>query len=220
MTILNKIRYVIISSIIFSAISGLQAQSTSSVNNDPLRFEILMSNKMLNEIHLDVKFIESLEITSNNLIMLSSSNKFYLLGWGGIKPIGQKLADTVSSFAYSPDGYLMVVRNNELCYVDTTGNLAKVRNLPSRSLNIAEGKDAMYFFDYNKNKNKYPIYKLAKGDSKLDTLLLVPSPITAVAEVNKYILFSVGNALFYFNPKNKDLVALTALEKDQLLLTQ
>ena len=215
MTILNKFKFFVIISIIFFAISGLYAQSSSSVKNDSLRFEILMSNRMLNDIHLDIKFIESLEITSNNLIMLSSTNKFYLLGWGGIKPIGQKLADTVSSFAYTPDGYLMVVRNKELCYVDSIGNLAKIRTLPSRSLNITEGKNAMYFFDHNKNKQKYSLYKLAKGSSKFDTLVLVPSPITAVAEVNKYILFSVGNALFYFNPKNKDLVALTALEKDK-----
>ena len=213
MTILNKLKFVLVITIVFFAINKLSAQSTPPANNDPLRFEILMSSRMLNEIHLDVKFIESLEITSNNLIMLSSSNKFYLLGWGGIKPIGQKLADTVSSFAYTPDGYLMVVRNNELCYVDTTGNLAKVRNLPSRSLIIAEGKNSMYFFDRNKNKQKYPLYKLAKGGSKFDTLVLVPSPIASVAEVNKFILFSIDNALFYFNPKNKDLVALTALEK-------
>ena len=58
--------------------------------NDSLRFEILLSSKMLNEIHLDVNLINSVGITSNRLILLSTHDQFYVLGWGGIIPLGKR----------------------------------------------------------------------------------------------------------------------------------
>jgi hypothetical protein len=204
--------------IIFFTIEKLCASGFLPVKDDSLHFEVLLNNKMLSEAHLDIKFIESLETTSNRLIMLSSVNKFYLLGRGGLKPVGQKVADTISSFVYTPDGFLMVIRNKEICYIDSTGNLAKLRKLPCRNMKISAGKNAMYLYDQNKDKEKYALCILAKG-GKFDTLAVVHSPITSVVEMDKKILFSMDNALFSFDPKNKELKAIASLQQDKKIIS-
>jgi hypothetical protein len=213
-----KNNMVILFTIVFFAIAELCAYGLPAVKDDSLRFEILLSKKMLNEIHLDVKFIESLEITSNQLIMLSSTDQFYVLGWGGIEPVGQKVADTISSYTYTSDGYLLIVRNKELCYIDSLGNFAKLYDLPSQAMGITAGVDVMYVYDRNKDQIKHALFVIAKGGKYVE-LFVVPSPIMSVVEMNQSILFSSGNALFTFNPKNKELKAVAVLQKDKEIIS-
>jgi hypothetical protein len=203
---------IIVISIGFFAIGEQYSNGLPLIKNDSLRFEVLLSNKMLNEVHLDVKFIESLEITSGRLIMLSSANQFYLLGWGGIKPVGQKVADTISAFTYTSDGLLMIVHNKALCYIDSIWNLKKLFGLPRQDMRITAGKCVIYLFDHNKDKEKYTLYALAKGGTYSE-YFVVPTPIMSVIEMNQSIIFSSGNALFTFDPKNKDLKVLAVLQK-------
>ena len=88
-----------------------------------MEFEVLMNSKMLAEDSLDIRFIPSVEITSTQLVLLSSANRFYMLGWGGIVSTGQSISDSISTFAYTPDGYLLMVSRNNLCYIDSMGKL-------------------------------------------------------------------------------------------------
>ena len=188
------------------------AASGVPVKSDSLRFEILMSNKMLNDIQLDKKFISSIDVTSNRYILLSTNDQFFVLGWGGIVPFGRKTAGNIGSYAYTTDSLLMIIRNNEVCRFDSLGNLIKLYKLPGAGMGISAGKNAMYVYDRNKVKAKYALYVIAKG-GKYSKLLDVPSPIGSVTEMNNSILFSSDNGLFSYNIKRKELRALSALPK-------
>ncbi len=206
----NIFKYILLLSITLVLISTFSINVKGlSVNKagDSIRFEILLHKKMLNDSKIDVKFIESIEITSSQLLMLSSSNQFYLLGLGGIAPVSQKENDTITSFAYTSDGLLMIVRNNELCYIDTLGKLAKLYTLPSHNMKISAGKKVMYLFDSSKNKKKYIVYSLAHG-GRYNEILVTSTPINAVAETKNQLLFSTGSALYSYNLNDKKTKAL------------
>ena len=84
---LKNIKILIIILFTVSLISG-----HAFAKSDTLRFEVLLHSKMLKDINLNDKFINSLEITPNKLILLSTEDQFYLLGWGSMKPCGKKMA--------------------------------------------------------------------------------------------------------------------------------
>lgn len=180
------------------------------VKDDSLRFEVMLSNKLLNDKKINTQFIESVEITTGRLIMLSSSNQFYLLGWGDIQPMSRKFSDTISSFAYAPGGLLMVVRNNELCYIDSLGKLSKLFGLPGSGMQITAGNEVVYLYGQGKGENENALYVLAKG-GKYKELFVVPSPIRSVVEQGNSILFALENRVLRYNITNKKLESVVFL---------
>lgn len=186
----------------------------STDKDDSLRYEVLLTSKMLNDIHLNDQFISDLEITTNRLILLSTSTRFYLLGWGGIEPMGKEVIGKISSFSFTPDNLLMAIQNNELCAFDSLGSLTKLFNLPSQSMGISAGKNTMYVYDRNKDKQKYSIYMIAKG-GKYVRLFDFPSPISSIVESNHSILFATKNVLLSFSFKESKLKIITALQNDR-----
>ena len=213
---MKKNNVVILITIVFFTVGSFCSYGSSPSVGDSIRFEILLNSKMIKDAHLDVKFIQSIEIASNKLVMLSSTNQFYILGWGGILAAGPKNTGAISSFTYSPDGYLMIVRNNELCYVDSAGNLAKLYSLPDQKMGIASGDSVMYAYDRNNNSQKSALYVISKG-GKYKELFVVPFPIRSVAEMNNSILFATENNMFGFNQLNNELKALISLPKDKII---
>lgn len=205
---------------VFLALSVLWALAVygSTVNDGSLRYEVLLTGKMLDDAKLNVQFIKALDITFGRFIFLAASDRFYLLGWGGIEPVGQKVAGTVSSFAYTPDGLLMAVRDKELCHMDLQGNLSRLFGLPSRSMGIAAGKYVMYVYDRNKDRQKNALYVIAKG-GKYAKLFEIPAPISSVVEMNNAILFAAGSALFHYDIKSKELTPFFALPKDKEIIS-
>jgi hypothetical protein len=183
-------------------------------NRDSLRYEILLTGKILNNVHLAENLIPSIDFTSNRLVLLSTTDRFYLLGWGGMQAIGQKVTGPVSSFAYTPDGYLMVIRNRELCRLDSLGNLTRLFGLPNPSMGICSGRNVMYVYDQRKGQVRNAIYVLAKG-GKYAPLLEVPTAINSVIEAGSVLLFSTENAIYSFNPRSKKLKALLVVNKDK-----
>lgn len=184
------------------------------VNNDSLRYEILLTNKMLTDIHLNEKFITSIDITSKRLILLSTTDQFYLLGWGGMAPFGKKVSGNICSYAFTPDSLLMTIRNNEICSFDSLGNLSRLFQLPGEGMGISAGKYVMYVYDRNKEQSKHALYVIARG-GKYTKLFEVPAPISSVVELNNSILFAAGNAVFSFNLRNKELKALAVLPENK-----
>lgn len=184
------------------------------VKNDSLRFEVLLTNKMFNNIQLNDRFSNSIDITSSRLLLLSTSSRFYMLGWGGIDPVGPKVAETISSFAYTPDGFLMIVRNRELCFMDSLGNVSRLFGLPDKFMGISAGKYVMYVYDQQNSNNKYSLYVIAKG-GKCARLFEVSAPIHSVVEVNNILLFASGSSLFSYDNKKKEMKALIALKRDK-----
>ncbi len=184
------------------------------VINDSLRFEVLLTNKMLIDIHLSEKFVHSIDITSNNLVLLSTNDQFYLLGWGGMETLGKKLKGSICSYAFTPDNFLMTIRNNEICVIDSLGNLSKLFQLPNEGMRISAGKNVMYVYDHNKDLSQKSLYVLAKG-GKYVKLFEVKTEINSVVEVKNLILFATENALYSFNPKTKALKAYIVLSKEK-----
>lgn len=181
--------------------------------DDSLRFEVLLTSKMFSNIPLNDKFTNSVDITANRLILLSTSNRFYVLGWGGIDPVGPKTAEAISSFAYTPDGFLMIVRNKELCFMDSAGKVSKLYGLPDNSMGISAGKYVMYLYNQYNVNNKYTLYVLAK-EAKYTRLFEVPAPIKSLIEINDKLLFASGSSLFSFDNTKKELKAIISLKKD------
>jgi hypothetical protein len=185
-----------------------------SLKSDSLRYEVLMSSKMLQDINLEINFINSIDITANNLLLLSSTDQFYVLGWGGISPLGAKIAGNISCYSITPDNFLMVVSKNNICRIDSLGNLSAQIKLPNTEMGLSAGKHAMFVFDQSKGIRKNAVYLIAKG-SKYAKLFEITTPINSVVEMNDSLLFATKSGLFSFNFKNKDIRLLSALRNDQ-----
>ncbi|MBN1789115.1 MAG: hypothetical protein JW830_01375 [Bacteroidales bacterium] len=179
-------------------------------NKDSVRYEILMNSKLLEDLKINASLNASFNFTSRNLILLSSTDQFYLMGWGNLVPFGKKAKPVIGAFAFTPDSILMVIRNNELCYMDSTGNLSFVYKLPGAGMGISAGRYVMYLYERNSAKKKNALYALARG-GKYTKVLEVPRPITSVEEYNGDILFSTENAVLRYNPATKSLKALATL---------
>jgi hypothetical protein len=212
----NKHNYTFFSfiAIVFLWMGSLSAQELPVEKSDSIRFEILMNAKMLEEAHIDAPFIESIELTNSRLVMLSSTNQFYLLGWGGIAPVSQKGLDLISSFAYAPDGLLMIVRDREICYIDSAGKFAKLFSLPNQEMKIASGKHAIYVYDHNENLTKHAIYSIAP-EGKQKELLALPFTIKSAVELDNSLLFAANSEIFSFNLKSKKMTALVSIPKEK-----
>lgn len=202
---------VILLTAIFS--SGSSMAQSLPVDKDSLHYEILLSSKMLDSIHLNEKFIHNLDITSSRLILLSTSNQFYLLGWGGIVPFGGKITGKINSYAITPDGLLMAINNLELCAFDSLGQLSFLYKLPREGMGISTGKNGMFIYDQNEDYQMNMLYVLAKG-GKFAPLLSIATSIQSVVDLNDSILFATGNAVYSYKFETKKMNALIALTED------
>lgn len=179
-------------------------------DKDSLRLEVLLNKSMLKEIPVKGTFVNSLEITSQRLIVLSTQNQFYLLGWGGMAPMGNETISGINSFAFTPDSVLMVIRGNELCCPDSAGNLSALFKLPHNNMGISSGKYTMYIYDRDNTNDKNIIYALT-GGGRYSKLLDVPSPISSVIEIDNCILFSTRNAVIKYDLQSKEMKTIAIL---------
>ncbi len=189
-----------------------------SVKNDSLRFEILLTSKMLKDINFSGKFLNTLDITSNNLILLSTNNQFYLVGWGGIVPLGERLAGKISTYAYAPDSLLITVKENEVCRINSTGDLITLFKLPNPGMGISAGRNVMYFYDRTKDQQKNGLFVLAQGGN-YGKIIELNTPINSVLEVNNSILFSARSAVFKLDTKSRQLKEIVALPADKNIIS-
>jgi len=189
---------------------GSSTTHPMSANDDSLQYEILLSSKMLDDIQFNEKFIPVVAITSNRLILLSTSDQFYLLGWGGIVPFGEKVTGNICAYAFTTDSLLMTIRNNELCTFDSLGNLSTLYKLPGKGMGISAGKQGMFLYDRNKDQEKNMIYVIAKG-GLFAPLFGIPAPIRAVADMTNSILFASENAVYSYKFEDKEIKSIIAL---------
>ena len=168
---------------------------------------------MLDSIHFSGNFINYVDITSNRLALLSSSDQFYLLGWGGIIPFGKKTTGKIFSYAVTPEGLLMAINNDKLCAFDSLGNLSTLFKLPREEMGLSGGKYGMFIYDQNKDHQINMLYVLAKG-GKFAQLFGISTPIHSVVEMNDSILFASDNAVYSYRLDNKTMKTLVALADD------
>jgi hypothetical protein len=210
----NIIRKAIGTIFLTGVIAGLTSMAQSLPNKaDSLHYEILMSSKMLDSIHFNQKFIKYVDITSHRLVLLSTSDQFYLLGWGGIVPLGKKITGKIYSYAITPDGLLMAVNNDRLCVFDSLGNLSTLYKLPREEMGISSGKYGMFIYDQNNDHQINMLYVLAKG-GKFAHLFGLSTPIHSVVEMTDSILFASDNAVYRYRFADKKMKILVALAEN------
>ncbi|MFZ2286027.1 MAG: hypothetical protein WAV93_03490 [Bacteroidales bacterium] len=185
---------------------------------DSLSFEVILTGEMLSDSDLKGRFINSLDITPERLILLSTPDQYYLLGWGGMVPLGKRMTREIQSFAYTPDGLLMTVRGNELCSFDSLGNLSAMLRLPRQGMGVSAGREVMYLFDRNPGQKSYPVYVLARGARYLK-LLEIPDPVTSVTETEDAVLFAAGANLYSVNTLSKEIRLIYKGEENNKILS-
>jgi hypothetical protein len=196
--------------------AGFINASGSLVNDDSIRYEVLLTPAMIELAGGDAKLINSIDITSDELLLLSTRDQFYLLGWGGILPVGKKYTGDIYSFGYTADSLLMTIRNNEICLLNESGDLTSLYILPGTEMGISRGKYGMYIFDRDGTKQRCAVYFIAHG-GMYSKLFEVPKPIYSIAEQGKSILFTNGNTVYSYNTETMDIKALVSLPEDKTI---
>jgi len=191
----------------------LLTQTTMAQQKNNLRYEIMLSKNMLDASMKNEGFVNGIDVSPDRYITLSTGNKMYQLGWGGIKKLGLDANGSVSSYGYTSTGILMVVKNNSLCYMDTLGKLIQLVQLPTSDMGLAAGKEVMYLFDRNRSDKQYRLYAFAKG-AKYKQLLVSPKPITTAVEMNDSLYLAIGSGIFSFSPKSNTLNLVAGFQKE------
>jgi hypothetical protein len=190
------------------------AQPVTAQQKNNLRYEIMLSSNMLDSTLKKDRFMSSIDISPEKYITLSTGNKIYSLGWGGISQLGKKIEGSgIYSYAYTKDGLLMAVKNNILCYMNDQGILDTIVQLPKPNMGIASGKEVMYLFDQIRTDNQYKLYAFAKK-GKYKQLLVSPKPITTVAEMSDSLYLAIGSGVYSFSPKDHKLNLAAGFQKD------
>lgn len=204
-------------SLVPSLLLCLQGQDRQTANNS-VSIEVLMTDRMFGDFKPGSGFIKSIDITSERFILLSAPDQYYVLGWGGIVPLGGRINGEIQSFAYTPDGLLLTVRGNDLCSFDDNGNLTPLIRLPLSGMGISAGKEVMYLFDSGKDQKTHPLYVFAR-EGKYMKLIEVPDPIASVAETDDEVLLAAGSKLYGVNPATKEVKLLFAEENGGKILS-
>lgn len=189
------------------------SQIVISQQNDSLRYEVMLSKKMLNDSLKKESFINTIDVSPSKYITIAAGNNIYMLGWGGISTFGAKANTAINAFSYTTDGLFMALKNDELCFMNEQGNLDKIVKLPSANMGIASGKDVMYLFDKIKSDHQYRLYAYAKG-GKYKQLLVSPKPITTVVEMKDSIYLAIGSGIFSFSPKDNKMNLIAGFQKE------
>ena len=193
-------------------------QTAYSQEKNELRYEMMLNQNMLTDSMKNIQFGYHIDVSPHQFITLAGDNKMFLLGWGGIVQLGKDTEMPVNSFAYTSDGLLMAIIENQLCYMDSTGIFSTIAQLPTSDMGLAAGKNVMYLFDHFRADSLYRLYALAKG-GKYKQLLITPKPVTAVAEMGDSIYFALGSAVFSFTPENINPNMVAGFQKDNTIFS-
>ena len=187
-----------------------------SQNNEGLKIEILLNKSILKKYGNGLSFINSFVLTKNKNILLSTENQFYILGLDEIDKLGPVQSGKVNGFEFTNKGVLLALKNNEVCFLDTSSKLNYAYKIPEGNFKINRGKYSYYLYGNNKTKNKNTVYDLRdkKGYVKL---LEMPKVINSLAEFDDKLLLSNENGLFEFYLTDKSIHLVTNLPKDEII---
>jgi len=188
-------------------------QKNIAQQKNDLRYEIMLNKNMLNASMKDIRFYNGIDVSPDKYITLSTGNKMYQIGWGGIKQLGQDINDSLGCYGYTSAGILLVIKNKSLCYMDTLGNLIQLVQLPTSYMGLAIGKKVIYLFDRNRNDKQYRLYAFAKG-ARYKQLLVSPKPITTTVEMNDSLYIAIGSCVFSYSPIGNVLNLVAGFQKE------
>lgn len=186
--------------------------------NDSTYFEIVSTQKQLKQAGINVNLINCLQFDPRGFYVFATPTQFYAGAADTILKLGKTNSGTISSFAFTNEGLLMAIRNNELCYLDSTGYLKKAFQLPSYGMGIAGSKYAMYIYDKTGNKSVNGVYALLHGGN-YKLLFKVDKPIEALAEANGKIYYSYQNSILCYDiaSKNTDCILKLQNANDKII---
>ncbi len=188
-------------------------QATVAQEKNDLRYEIMLNKNMLNASMKDIRFLNGIDVSPDRYITLSTGNKMYQLGWGGIKQLGQDTNEMVGCYGYASAGILLAIKNKSLCYMDTLGKLIPLVQLPTSDMGLATGKKVIYLFDRNRTDKQYRLYVFAKG-ARYKQLLVTPQPISTVVEMNDSLYIAMGSCVFSYSPNGNVLNLVAGFQKE------
>lgn len=197
--------------VIFSFLFLLSFVAAHAQQKNTLRYEVMLNGNMTDSLKR-IKFINCLDISPDRYIAIASSGKMYLLGWGGMSQLGKKSELPISSYAFTSEGLLMVVRGKSLCYIGRSGTYKEIVKLPSSDMGIAGGKAVVYLFDRNKKDKRYMLYAYAKG-GVYNELLVSPKPVSAVVEMSDSVYVAIGSGVYSYSPSVKNVSLVVGLQK-------
>lgn len=185
--------------------------------NANLRYEVMLSESMSDSLK-NLNFISCIDVSPDRLITISTQEKIYLLGWGGMAQYGKKSVEPISSFAYSHDSLLFIICGKSLCYIDSTGTFRELLKLPNADMGISAGKSVMYIYDRNKADKHYHLYAYA-GGGIYKNILYSPRPIMAVAEMADSLYIASGSGIYSYSPAGGKMNLAAGLQKDNVVLS-
>jgi hypothetical protein len=171
---------------------------------------------MLMDSLINGSLVNCLDVSPQNFLTLSNGTQMYLLGWGGVTPLGKRSNQSIRGFAYTSDGLLLTVQSDRLCYVNAEGNWEKLYSLPSPGMSIASGKDVMYVYDSEQKMGKYYAYALAKA-GRFKNLFVSPKPIKGICELGDSIYIAIENGIFAYSAQKNKLTLRIALDKEMTI---
>ena len=111
----------------------------------------------------------------------------------------------------------MVVKENELCFLNKAGNLEKIVELPLEDMSIATGHEVIYLFNQS-SKINHKLYAYTKG-GKYKQLLQSPKPISAIVELKNSLYIAIESAVFSFSSEVDNLNLITAFQKENKIIS-
>lgn len=164
----------------------------------PVRMEVLLNEQLAASSGIGA-LDPTFDVSPQRLLLISDADRMYLLGWGGLFPV-EGMPGSLGSFAYTPDGLLLAVRDAELDYLGTSGQLETLFTLPHEGMAVAPGgTGTMYLFDRQTTDGNYGLYQLAAG-RKVLRLFDSPKPIDAVARAGDHLFVATGGGVFDATP--------------------
>ena len=185
-----------------------------SQNTDAITTDIFLDKEILKDLSIDTEFINSIEYTPDGFILLSSANRFYILGIGGIIPIwgNWNHENAIEAFTITSDSILVVLSGYALYLLDSDNSFTKFQIIPDNNMGISAKYDNIYVYDraLKNDKKDYSIYQVSE-DGEIISLVKIPTPILSVFESPLQLIFSTRNILFSVDIKTKKLFQLFSL---------
>ena len=215
----------LITIIICCSLAGCSQKTETAITTtqtDSIHTEIFLDSKLLKDLSIDEKFINSIEYTPDGFILLASGNQFYLLGGGGLAPVFENWnnKDSIESFTVTPDSILAVVSGKTLYQADTDTSFVKIADIPDNNMGITSKYDNIYMYDRTlRNKKKdYSIYQLSR-EGEITTLVTIRTPVLSVFERPSQLIFSTNNILFSVDTKTKELFQIFSLPPENDIIS-
>lgn len=176
---------------------------------DTLRFEGLLTKEILKDTNTNGTLLNDLDVTRNHHILLATDTQFYLLGWGGIQPLGGIFDGHINAFTINKEGFAVAIHNQDLCYLDNNDNLSKILTLPNTNMGVVAGDSLLYVYD-KAPTSRCNFYVVFKGGRYIK-LFTSPVPVTAATEVKGKLVFTTGTKVLSFNPVEGELQSMASL---------